>query len=130
MAGTLGAIFAAALLLHENQWPLMDTLLPALPLAQTFGRIGCLLAGCCYGVPVSWGVWMDPASGAPADTALLPVQLLEALGTAGLCLLLLRIGSVRRSPGFLLGTYLVCYSILRFVLEFYRYDSIRGMLGP
>lgn len=126
MAGALAFIFLAAAVLRVQPWHLMDTLLPSLPLAQSFGRVGCLLAGCCYGVPASWGVLMDPASGAPTDTPLLPVQLLEAAGTLAICLLLLYIGRRAQPPGRLLGTYLLCYGVLRFALEFWRGDAIRG----
>lgn len=128
MAGTLAGLFAAGPALREQTWPLVDTLLPSLPLAQAFGRIGCLLAGCCYGIPVSWGVHMDPASGAPSG-ALLPVQLLEAAGAAVLFVVLARLGSRRQAPGFLLSIYLLSYGALRFVLEFFRYDAIRGSIG-
>ena len=129
MAGTLGGIFLAAPALQEKPWPLMDTLLPSLPLAQAFGRVGCLLAGCCYGIPVSWGLWMDAASGAPADSPLLPVQLFEAAGCLVLFICLLHLGRTKRPRGYLLSIYLLGYSALRFGLEFLRYDAIRGSIG-
>lgn len=129
MAGALGGIFLAAALLRTPAWPLMDTLLPSLPLAQAFGRVGCLLAGCCYGLPVSWGVWMHPDSGAPTDTALLPVQLFEAAGALVLFFVVMRAGRRQLPQGRLLSIYLLGYGALRFVLEFFRYDSIRGFAG-
>jgi phosphatidylglycerol:prolipoprotein diacylglycerol transferase len=41
-----------------NFLDLMDFLIPYLPLAHVFGRIGCFLNGCCYGLPTDlpWGI--------------------------------------------------------------------------
>ena len=51
-----------------------DLLLPGVALAQGFGRIGCFLAGCCYGRPTDscLGVVFPAGSLAPAGIPLLP----------------------------------------------------------
>ena len=59
-----------------------DLLMPSVALAQGFGRIGCFLAGCCYGRPTDawWGVVFPQGGIAPAGVPLVPTQLLSAGG--------------------------------------------------
>lgn len=62
---------------------LLDATVPALLVGQAVGRLGCLLAGCCAGVPTSsrWGVW---SSDRRVGTRRIPVQLIEAAAAATL----------------------------------------------
>lgn len=129
MAGTLFFLFLSAVLLHEPHWAVFDTLLPALPLAQAFGRVGCFLVGCCYGMPSAFGILMNPEGLAPADEPRLPVQLYEAAGTLLLFFILYRLNARKQPHGCLLGIYLLFYGVLRFVLEFLRGDEVRGFVG-
>lgn len=117
---------------HISFWRFADVLAPGLILGQAIGRIGCFLNGDAYGIPTkSWlGVVYQP--GTPAFDAygaipLVPAELLEGTGDLlifGLLLLLFR-----RKPynGFLGLLYFVLYSLLRFVLEFWRGDSLRTL---
>ncbi|NCT90814.1 prolipoprotein diacylglyceryl transferase [Cellulomonas sp. APG4] len=62
---------------------LLDATVPALLVGQAVGRLGCLLAGCCAGVPTTsrWGVW---SSDRRVGTRRVPVQLMEAAAAATL----------------------------------------------
>lgn len=131
--GVLGGLLFLYLYTHKYKLPYLktaETLIPSVPLIHAIGRIGCFFAGCCYGIPASppWGVTFRIGSAAPAGVSLLPVQLYET----GLNLLLFGIlmlyGKRRPSQGKLLGAYLIGYACIRFVLEFVRYDAVRGML--
>ena len=109
-------------------------LVPALPLFHAFGRVGCFLAGCCYGIPAPAG-WLGvtfPASAieAPSGVPLLPVQLYEAAGCVLLFLLLDHLTDRGWPGGRLLALYLALYAVFRFLLEFLRGDAVRGSLGP
>ena len=55
-------------------WEYFDLLAPSIAVAQGFGRIGCFLAGCCYGRPTDtfWGVTFPEGSFAPAGVPLIP----------------------------------------------------------
>lgn len=106
------------------------------PLWHAFGRVGCFLAGCCYGKPAAglpWAVtFTDPR--AMVEPRLLgvplhPTQLYEAAGNlaifAGLLLIVLpRLESGRLRPGTLAAAYFAAYAVLRFALEFLRADSV------
>lgn len=102
-------------------------LLPAVPLIHGFGRIGCFLTGCCYGVECeSLGLAFTASEAAPNGVKLLPVQLIEAALVLALFALLARMSARRESARRMLGVYLAAYSAARFVLEFFRGDALRG----
>jgi len=107
----------------------MLCLLPSMPLAHAIGRIGCFLAGCCYGAPTDPRIGVAfpaPVTDAPAGVPLLPVQLVEAALNFLLCALLLRHTASRRDAWGSLWLYGGLYSGFRFVLEFWRGDGARG----
>ncbi len=97
--------------------------LPALPLAHAVGRLGCLLAGCCFGAETTsfFSVHIH-------DKNLIPVQLLESSGCLLIAIFLMK-KSFKRSPLWGLMIYSLSYSVLRFLLEFLRADEVRGSFG-
>ena len=108
----------------------LETAAPALCFAHAVGRLGCFANGCCHGsvCHLPWAVtYTDPLSAAPLLTPLHPTQLYEALGLVLLGLWLAR--KVLRAPKTrpeVVPTYLLGYGILRFVVEFFRGDTLRG----
>lgn len=129
--GLLGCLFAIWLSSKAFRTPFyddLDTVLPGLPLAQSFGRVGCFLVGCCYGMPSEFGIDMSASDIAP-HMRLFPIQLAESACTLVLFFLLLHVGKKKRRPGYLLGLYLCGYGASRFILEFFRYDEARGRIG-
>lgn len=111
-------------------WTTCDAFAPGIAVGQAVGRMGCLLAGCCYGRPtdVPWGItFTDPFaaanSGTPLGVSLHPTQPYEALAALailGVLLLVERRGTP--FPGFTFLTYLLSYGTARFVIEIYRGD--------
>lgn len=111
----------------------IEAVIPGVPLGHGLGRIGCHLASCCYGIPyggVGHVVYHSPAL-APVEIPLFPVQLLKA------CLNFLLSGVLfvfvrRRGPSYWsIVLYLAAYAVMRFLLEFLRYDALeRGIYGP
>lgn len=105
-----------------------ETVVPAVPLFHFFGRLGCFAAGCCYGKEYdgALSVTFENAIGAPNGVPLLPVQLFEAAGNLML-FAFLTVLYLKNFPRLSLsGLYLVCYAAMRFTLEFFRGDNIRG----
>lgn len=108
-----------------------DCAAPAIPLFHAFGRVGCFLGGCCYGVEWDGGIvythaLVESANGVPR----FPVQLLEAGVNLLLFGLLLWCCWRGRARGRLLPAYLGAYALCRFFLEFLRGDAYRGFFGP
>lgn len=130
--GLLGGLAVGYVFLRKSRLDVgrySDVAAPAIALFHTFGRLGCFLSGCCYGVPWSHGVTYHYAAMAGANgVARFPVQLVEAGLNFGLFLLLWTLLRKRRLPGRLLLLYLLIYPTYRFFLEFLRGDAIRGFL--
>lgn len=106
----------------------IETVIPGVPLFHAFGRIGCFLAGCCYGMEYDgvFSVTFENSPAAPNGVPLLPIQLIEAFGNF-LLFVIFTLLFLRNFPRLSLsGLYLSCYAVMRFVLEFFRGDIIRG----
>lgn len=132
IGGMIGA-FVGARIAGTSLFPYVDILAPCIPLGHAFGRVGCFLAGCCYGVP--WqgalAVCYPPSPlGITPEGPVFPIQLLEALLCLIICALLLWVDRRPHSSLFLPGLYLILYSLTRFALETLRGDCLRGFLGP
>lgn len=124
--GLIGGFFAVLLYIRKNKlefWSVADLFVPSILLFCTFGRIGCFLAGCCYGKVSECGI-VFPLHG---HDPLLPVQLYEAGFTFVTLIVLLILRPERKKPGILLPIYVLTYAAGRFVLEFFRGDMQRGV---
>ncbi|MCX8118098.1 MAG: prolipoprotein diacylglyceryl transferase [Desulfobacterota bacterium] len=113
-------------------WKVADLFSPAIAMGLVFGRIGCLMAGCCYGKETSLGwaiVFTDPQALAPLHLPLHPTQLYEALGGILLFFLLHWREERKGYDGQIFFLFLLSYSILRFFLEFLRGDPRGSLLG-
>ena len=114
-----------------------DLFAPILPLAQAVGRVGCLLAGCCYGkettawpamvLPDIRGVW---ASRYPTRIASISANLLIFI-----ILSVWERYAIRKKErgwpfnGFIFLVYVELYCLQRFFFEFWRAD-MPALFGP
>ncbi|MCX7834810.1 MAG: prolipoprotein diacylglyceryl transferase [bacterium] len=110
-------------------WLITDLLVPSLALGEFFGRIGCFLNGCCFGIPTHFflGVVFPSTCAAGAqfpDTHIHPTQLYMSLTAILTFFILLIIESRLSRLGQLFGIYLIIYGITRFIIEDFRwYES-------
>ena len=136
--GLLGALAVGLWLVRRYGlpvWTTADLFAPGIALGHVIGRLGCLLAGCCYGQPTdaAWGItFTHPVAaanvGTPLGLPLHPTQLYDAgaeLVILAVLLLMERRG--RGFPGRTFWLYMVLYAISRYVVEIYRGDP-RGMV--
>ncbi len=131
--GIIGGIFAGFLYCKKNKLEFLkyfDLVMPSIALAQGFGRIGCFLAGCCYGRETKawYGVTFHNSPYAPNDVALIPTQLISAVADFLLFALLVYLSKKISAAGSIAGFYLIFYSIGRFLIEMLRNDE-RGNVG-
>ncbi len=113
-----------------------DAMAAPLALAQAIGRIGCYMAGCCWGVAAP-GLWCavtfhDPVAhdrtGVPLGQPLFPTQLLQMANDFILTLVLTWLWRRKnRTDGTVLWWYVLLYSLTRGIIEFWRGDTVRGV---
>jgi phosphatidylglycerol:prolipoprotein diacylglycerol transferase len=114
---------------HIPTWKVGDIVGPALALGHGFGRIGCFLAGCCYGrvCESPLGVrfqsqFAHDLTGIPLGIALHPVQLYESVLNFLNFFLLFLILRRKKFDGQVFSLYIVFYSVIRIFTEFFRGD--------
>jgi len=137
LGGFLAAIVAAAVMLRRYRLealPTFDVLAPSLALGQTIGRLGCLLAGCCWGreCDLPWAItYTDPAAaanvGTPLHIAVHPFPAYAAAFNFTVFLALSWLYGKKLASGRVFATYLILYGVGRFLLEFTRGDEVRGL---
>lgn len=131
--GLIGASLATVIFTRMRRlslWTMADVLAPSIALGHAFGRIGCLMNGCCYGRPTGlpWGICFPPdhaTGGIPVH----PTQVYEALLNFGIYLLLAWRYRARRFPGQIFALYLILYAVIRLFVEVFRGDYPIRYLG-
>jgi len=147
--GFIGAVGVAVWQLRRDAfpfWKAADMAGFAVPLGLAFGRMGCLLAGCCFGARTSapWGLSFPPRSSASEgqfrdhvlDTIwqwsepVHPTQIYESLASlsiAAVCLFVIH--PRKRYDGQVLASFLVLYGVARYAIEVLRRDERGGAFG-
>lgn len=117
-------------------WPLADCVAPGLAFAQGLGRIGCFLAGCCWGTPTTLPLGVTftqplahQITGVPLHVRLHPTQLYEAALVLLAAALAAALRKKKSFPGQVMLAYVLFYAVARFFLEFLRGDPRGWILG-
>lgn len=131
--GIIGGVLAAIIyckLKNVSFLQYFDLLVPSVAIAQGFGRIGCFLAGCCYGRRTDsfFGISFQNSSIAPNQVKLIPTQLFSSAGDFFIAIVLLIYARKSRKMARVGALYLILYSFGRFIIEFFRSDY-RGSIG-
>jgi hypothetical protein len=130
----LAVMAAVALLLWLFEQPLLpylDVTILGVGMFLACGRIGCLMVGCCYGLPSSWGVCYGEEhviagfSRHYVQVRLFPIQIVESLWTLAIVLVGSGMVCSEAAAGAALAWYVVAYSLGRFMFEYRRGDSGR-----
>jgi phosphatidylglycerol:prolipoprotein diacylglycerol transferase len=116
-------------------WPTFDVFAPGIALGHAVGRVGCLMAGCCYGHPTTlpWGItFTDPFTGSyvgtPLGVPLHPTQVYEVVAETAILFFLLAMERRRGDfPGRTFWIYILLYGLTRYTIEFFRGDP-RGAI--
>jgi phosphatidylglycerol---prolipoprotein diacylglyceryl transferase len=147
--GFIGASIAAWYLLKRDRfpfWKAADMAGMVVPIGLGFGRMGCLLAGCCFGTPSTSRLALtfpprSPASeaqsklgqiGSPFEPSLPvhPAQIYESLASFAIAAaLILWLHGRKRYDGQVFIAFVGLYAVVRFVLEFFRADDRGALFG-
>jgi phosphatidylglycerol:prolipoprotein diacylglycerol transferase len=156
IGGLLAATAACSYYVYLKKldfWMTADIAVIGVAIGHAFGRIGCHLAGCCFGgvcpvpglgirvpvviMPDGQSVWPNAyeehwragllEQGALQSLPIWPVQLYEAAALALLAMVLWVVGARQHRKGLVFGLYLTGYAAIRFALEYLRGDEGRGL---
>lgn len=131
--GLIGAYIAFKIYTGHSKGQLKselpDVFAMCIPLFHIFGRIGCFLGGCCYGIESRFGFTAHNNTLIPAINGVrrFPVSLVESALNLLIFVILLILYNRGKQKNRLIFIYLLLYSVVRFALEFLRGDEIRGI---
>lgn len=133
--GLIGASLATVLfarLKKVSLWKLADVMAPSIALGSMFGRIGCLMNGCCYGraCDLPWAIRFPANNHLGSPTyPVHPTQVYDGLLNLTLYLgLAWLFRNRRRFDGQIFAVFLMCYAVTRSTVEFFRGDYGDGHL--
>jgi len=129
--GLIGATLAGIFRVKRLKlplWRVADCLAPGIALGHVFGRLGCLMNGCCFGRPsdVPWAITFPaphkfhPSGG--VAVAVHPAQVYESLLNLAFFGALMWLHRRRRFDGQVFAGYLLGYAVIRTVSELFRGD--------
>ena len=136
--GLIGAALATILCARRKQlplWKVADILAPSVALGYVFGRIGCLLNGCCFGrvCTLPWAIHFPPGH-ETYPNGVHPTEIYESLLNLGLYLGLAWLYRRKKFDGQVFAAYLLCYAVSRSIVEAFRGDytavHLHGGLTP
>jgi len=146
----LGGILAGIGFVIARWWlkfklPVLDSVAISFPLCLAIQRVGCLITGCCFGIPANlpWAIkysvnsipyqihldrgWINPLS--DASLAIHPAQLYEIIYCLAIVIIIIRYRRLWKAPGNLLFSTVVLYGCFRFISEFFRDSAEYGIAG-
>ena len=124
-AGIMGTWF----FIKRNRMPLWktaDIIIPYVALGQAVGRAGCFLNGCCYGTPTDLpvGIFL------PGHIVKVhPTQIYSSAFLLLTFIILVVMHSKKKFEGMVFFSYLIIFSVGRFVLDFFRGDLQAVLFG-
>ena len=124
--GLIGAMISALGYLYWKKlpvWKIADILAPSIALGSVFGRIGCLLNGCCYGraCDLPWAIHF-PADHETHGAGVHPTEIYDALLNLILYVFLAWLFRRKKFDGQIFTTYLIIYAVFRSIAEYFRGD--------
>ena len=124
--GLIGATLAGIIFCRRQKlalWKVGDVLAPSIALGYVFGRLGCLMNGCCFGreCALPWAIHF-PTDHATGGDPVHPTQIYDSLLNLGLYLALAWLYRRKKFDGQVFAAYLMCYAVTRSIVEIFRGD--------
>lgn len=122
--GFIGAVLCGVFYVRKNKiptWKMADALAPSIALGHAFGRLGCLMTGCCYGkvCTLPWSIQF-PFDHVTHPDRVHPTQIYESLFNFALYGGLAWLYRRKKFDGQIFAAYLLAYAVLRAVNEIGR----------
>jgi phosphatidylglycerol:prolipoprotein diacylglycerol transferase len=131
--GFVGATLAGVLYARIKAlplWKLADVVAPSIALGSVFGRIGCLLNGCCYGreCNLPWAIHFPPGH-QTYPHGVHPTQVYDSFLNLLLYVGLAWLYRHKKFDGEVFASYLIGYALFRSLVEMFRGDYPQYYLG-
>lgn len=143
----LGAIgvFATSILLSSQPLPILDGMALAAPAGIAIAKFGCVISGCCYGLPTNyaWGISIEPGSHAhlaqivngkidvlDAPLPLHPAQFYEIIAAVAMYIIVLLLLKKKVASGIASATFGTLFFGVRACAYFWREPDISARLSP
>ena len=131
--GLVGATAAGVFYVWRKRlplWKITDILAPSIALGDVFGRIGCLMNGCCYGreCNLPWAITFPPGH-ERAGVPLHPTEIYDSVLNLGLYAFLAWLFRRKKFDGQVFAAYLIGYAMVRSFVEYFRGDYPVHYLG-
>jgi phosphatidylglycerol:prolipoprotein diacylglycerol transferase len=128
--GLIGAAIAGLAFVKLKHLPFFktaDALAPSIALGSMFGRIGCLMTGCCYGAKcdLPWAICF-PEEHETHGMPVHPTQLYDSFANLLLYLGLAWLYRRKKFDGQVFAAFLIGYAVLRSTVEIFRGDYQAG----
>ena len=124
--------FIWCIIRKKDFYTYFDIVMPSVAASQAVGRLGCLIDGCCYGLPAATTHWYtvmyDRSPYMMPGIPIIPIQLVASFGDLLLCIVLIIFSNKVKTKGCTASLYMILYSIGRFIIEYFRGD-FRGNVG-
>lgn len=129
--GLIGASLGTIIYCWKNKYPLWkvgDVMGPSVALGHAFGRIGCLMTGCCFGRACSmpWAIHFPADTHETKGIGVHPTQIYESVLLFLFSAFLMWFYRRKKFDGQIFASYLMGYAILRATVEMFRGDYAPG----
>ena len=130
LAGAVAAVYLYCRYIGLPKEKVFILFITVLPLVHVFGRIGCFLGGCCYGIelPPPFGIKVTLPLAGIENMYLFPVQLAESFFNIIIFIVLWMYTKKDKKLINVICLYGLLYAPIRFFLEFLRGDAVRGFV--
>ena len=128
--GGLILLFIYAIISKKDYKYILILFIPSLPLMYAIGKIGCFVAGCCYGIPYDGllHITYNNSIVAPSHINLFPVQITETIVFFMIFIYIInKYIKQNKCIKLVMQEIMIC-SIAKFILDFLRYEHINKII--
>jgi phosphatidylglycerol:prolipoprotein diacylglycerol transferase len=127
LGGVLGGLlflYLYSLISNKDYKYMMILFMPSIPLMYAIGKIGCFVAGCCYGIPYNGigHIVYHHSMVAPLNTNLFPVQIVETIIFLLIFIyIIIKFYKNQISIKLIMNEIIIC-GIAKLLLDFFRFE--------
>ena len=130
LIGILLMLFLYSKLCKKSYKDLLYIISPPIPLMYGIGKIGCFLAGCCYGIKYDGllSITYNYSVSAPKGISLFPIQIVETIVFILIFLYINKKTKKEKNKNKIIGLTLILCSIFKFLLDYLRMEHVNKMI--